>query len=220
MKRAVAALAVTLFACLVGSAGFAARPTPAPATRSYNIRLANIHPYATAGRRGDVVYGQISVYVEGALKGSVAWNGLCDDNACPKRTMTAGSYNLGLATSVDTGPLKSTDNVTWSYEIVTSSHAPASSDFDAAAAALATTTCTDPWPCAATGAANVFSGWGFAGCDGVLAVDSVTHTGAFLASHIPSGGEWGYERRYTAEQAARGCGKPDYSITTIVRQVP
>lgn len=200
------------------AAAAAPRPSPTPVSAGYNVRLATIHPYVTRGRRSDTVFAQLSVYVNGVLRASASWNGICDDNACPNRAMSAGSYNLGLDTSVDTGPLRPEDQVKWTYEVVSSVHVPDERQLESAATALGASTCTDPWPCAIAGGTNIFGGWAFSGCDGPVAVDSVTRSGAFISAHI-SNGEWGYDRRYTAANAPRGCGTSDYQIVSIVSKV-
>jgi hypothetical protein len=212
-------LNLIVFASVPVIAGAAApRPSPTPAGLSYNIRLATIHPYATRARRADTVFAQLAVYVNGVPKGSVAWNGTCDDNACPNRAMSIGSYNLGLGTSVDTGPVRAQDEVKWTYEVVSTSRVPDQVQLETASTALGVSTCTDPWPCAIAGATNVFGGWTFSGCDGPVAVDAVMRTGTFLAAHITSG-EWGYDRRYVGSNPPRGCGVSDYQIVSIVKQV-
>jgi hypothetical protein len=209
--------AAVLLSVVLSSFAMSRPPTPAP-THNYNIRIATVHPYTTRSSRGDIVYAQISVYVNKALKGSVTWDGVCDDNACPNRKMKTASYNLGMVTAVDTGPVKNGDEVTWSYEVINGTRAPTADQFEQAAAGLASSTCADPWPCAMSAGNSIFTGWSFTGCDGPVAFDSVMRAGAFLAANM-SNAEWGFERRYTAADAPRGCAKSDYQLITIVRQL-
>jgi hypothetical protein len=176
----------------VSGALWAGRPVSA-VTAKYNIRLGGVNILNTRSRGTDTIYAQITVSVNGRVVGTAPWNGTCSDSSClPGRDMNNGPHKFGMAVSADTGPISDTDKVTWSYQVINSGHSngdPTAKNYTDAANAVTSAGCqsnsnddsdNSGWLCAGAKVGKALVGWLVANCDGPLAADSITMTGAQL----------------------------------------
>ena len=199
----------------------ASRTVAASSQASYNIRLSGVNVLKTRSRGKDTVYAQFTVLKNGALIRTVQWDGTCSDQSCsPNRDFSEGLHLFGLAVAAETGLVTDTDRITWRFQIINAGHAPSDQNYTQAASALSDANChSDPnnhndnsgWLCAASRLAQALVPWFTANCDGPLAADEVTKTGAELFAMtqghqdrgLPSG-VW--SKVYRGIDSPAGCG--------------
>lgn len=216
-RRVMLGLWIAMGLALVPSSRTVAASPPA----SYNIRLSGVNVLKTRARGKDTVYAQFSVLKNGALIKTVQWDGTCSDQSCvPNRDFTEGLHVFGLAVSAETGRVTDTDRITWRFQIVNAGHAPSDQYYSKAASAVSEASChSDPnnhndntgWLCAASKLLQALVPWFTADCDGPLAADEVTKTGAELFAMtqghqdrgLPSG-VW--SKVYKGVDSPAGCG--------------
>lgn len=216
-RRVLVALALAMGLAMASTSRTVAASPPA----SYNIRLSGVNVLNTRARGKDTVYAQFSLLKNGALIKTVQWDGTCSDQSCqPNRDFSEGLHVFGLAVSADTGRVTDTDRITWRFQIINAGHAPSDQNYTQAANALSDASCrSDPndhndnsgWLCAAGRLAQTLVPWFTANCDGPIAADEITKTGAELFAMtqghqdrgLPSG-VW--SKVYKGVDSPAGCG--------------
>lgn len=217
VKRVIAALSIASGLALAPSWRTVAASAPA----SYNIRLSGVNVLNTRSRGKDTVYAQFTVLKNGAPIKTVQWDGTCSDGSCtPDRNFSEGLHVFGLNVAAETGSIADTDRITWRFQIVNAGHAPSDQYYNKAASAVSEASChsdsnnhndNSGWLCAATSLARALVPWLTADCDGPLAADEITKTGAELfqmtQGHqdrgLPSG-VW--SKVYKGVDSPAGCG--------------
>jgi hypothetical protein len=238
MRDPIQVLTSSLAALFLAASAYAGDQ---PATSAnYNIRLGGVNILNTRSRHEDTIYAQLTVLVNNRVVRTVQWDGTCSDRSCaPGRDMNNGLHVFGLAVSSDTGPVGPTDRVTWSFQLINAGHPPSSQNYTDAANAAASAGCqSDPnnpndnsgWICVAGRLAQVLVGWLVApNCDGPIAADSVTMTGAQLLAltqsrPVPAAHKYsyGWSKHYPGVDSAAGCGSnSDYWVDVwIDRNMP
>jgi hypothetical protein len=191
------------------------------APANYNIRLSGIDIFKTRSLHKDTVYAQFTLLVNDRVIRTVQWDGSCNNGSCQTgRDMNDGLHNFGLALSADTGQISDADRVTWQFQIINSGHPPSAQNYTAAAGALARATCQgDPdgsaessfYTCAAGDLFRELTGLFTANCDGPLAADKVTMTGAQLWAATQTRQNRGMfsavvQKTYKGIDSPSGCG--------------
>jgi hypothetical protein len=228
IRRHITALAA--FCAIGGMTPISAANPPA----SYNVGLASVFISNTRSRHEDTVYAQFSLSVNGTVLRTVRWDGTCSDRSCADgRDMNNGLHVFGRAVSVDTdlngeqrgasGQIGDTDKVTWTFQIINSGHSPSNQNYTDAAAAASKAACqgdgdNSGWACIAGNLVSDLTGLFTANCDGPLAADSVTMTGAqFYQLTGALRHPYIWSRTYSGVDSPSGCGSNSiYRVDVIV----
>jgi hypothetical protein len=177
----------------------------------YYLSIDNIHIDNTRSLHNDTDFANLTVKV--------------NDRLLPQQTASMGDVNNGdhyPGLQIYPIPISDSDTVTFNYLVVNAGHSGTADHvkdaLDASGAALASKGLQsgNPWY---VGIGGILWGLGllFADCDGPVAGDQISMTGADLKARLGTSGFYTETRSYSGSDSPTGCGSnSQYSVTFSV----
>jgi hypothetical protein len=188
---------------------------PAAQAGGYTVHLRSASVYDTGSGRRDTIYAALTVFVNGASKGTAIWDGRgWDGSRAEGREWDMGLHIFGTSAGstvmLATGPVQDRDTVHLVVVVVNSSMPPSDADYRSTAERIEQSSCSSgsggsSWDCLVLQSASLLAGWPIGKCEGFVAADKLAFTGAELREKTETGANIDLGKFYQRSTAPAGC---------------